>query len=207
MAVNYPNGQRYQGMKSAVKRPQVRQQTFGNRGMTFEQMINDSNDYYLSKGVAVIHKKPTPIQIVKVDYPKRSAATIKEAYFKQASTTDYNGVYQGKYLDFEAKETQNKTSFPLSNIHQHQIDHMQQCLAQQGLVFLLVYFSTLKECYLLEANDLLMWWNQKDLGKKSIPYKYFQDHVHKVPIKIAPRIAYLEIIDTVFRIGENDDKQ
>ena len=81
--------------------------------MRFEEAINESNEYYLNKQIAVIHKKPTPIQIVKVDYPKRSAATIKEAYFKEASTTDYNGVYQGYYLDFEAKATQNKTSFPL----------------------------------------------------------------------------------------------
>ncbi|MGX7029859.1 Holliday junction resolvase RecU [Vagococcus zengguangii] len=196
MALNYPNGQRYQSVKAPQnKKVLPKTQSFANRGMTFEQMINESNDYYLAKGIAVIHKKPTPVQIVKVDYPKRSAATIKEAYFKQASTTDYNGVYQGRYLDFEAKETRNKTSFPLSNIHQHQIEHMQQCLSQQGLVFLLVYFSTLKECYLLEAQDLLVWWNQKETGKKSIPYSYFQEHVALVPIRISPRIAYLEIID------------
>ena len=196
MALNYPNGQRYQSKDAPNnKKIQTNVKSFANRGMTFEQMINDSNDYYLTKGVAVIHKKPTPVQIVKVDYPKRSAATIKEAYFKQASTTDYNGVYQGKYLDFEAKETRNKTSFPLSNIHQHQIDHMQQCLLQKGLVFLLVYFSTLKECYLLEGQDLLIWWKQKENGKKSIPYKYFQNNVAQVPIKIVPRIDYLEVID------------
>ena len=55
--------------------------------MTFEKMINESNQYYLSRGLAVIHKKPTPIQIVKVDYPRRSRAKIVEAYF-QASLND-----------------------------------------------------------------------------------------------------------------------
>lgn len=49
--------------------------------MRFEEAINESNQYYLAHQVAVIHKKPTPIQIVKVDYPRRSAAVIKEALF------------------------------------------------------------------------------------------------------------------------------
>src|SRR5699024_5549086 len=86
---------------------------FGNRGMTLESDINASNETYLVQNIAVIHKKPVPVQIVSVDYPKRSAARITEAYFGKASTTDYNGVYKGKYIDFEAKETKNKQSFPL----------------------------------------------------------------------------------------------
>ena len=76
-----------------------------HRGMNLEEDLNLTNKYYLTNGIANIHKKPTPIQIVKVDYPKRSAARIVEAYFKTPSTTDYNGIYKGRYLDFEAKET------------------------------------------------------------------------------------------------------
>ena len=85
-----------------------------NRGMSLEEDINSTNRYYLANDIAVIKKKPTPITIVKVDYPKRSAARISEAYFKLASTTDYNGIYLGKYIDFEAKECESKTSFPFS---------------------------------------------------------------------------------------------
>ena len=80
--------------------------------MTFEKMINATNDYYLTHGMAVIHKKPTPVQIVRVDYPQRSRAKIVEAYFRQASTTDYSGVYRGHYIDFEAKENAAKKCYP-----------------------------------------------------------------------------------------------
>ena len=86
-----------------------------NRGMSLEDDINRTNRYYLTEDTAVIHKKPTPITIVKVDYPKRSAARITEAYFRVASTTDYNGIYLGKYIDFEAKECESATSFPFSS--------------------------------------------------------------------------------------------
>ena len=66
-----------------------------------------------ARQIAVIHKKPTPIQIVKVDYPRRSAAVIKEAYFTQASTTDYNGVYRGFYLILKQKKRRIKLLFHL----------------------------------------------------------------------------------------------
>ena len=66
--------------------------SYGNRGMSLEEDLNISNSYYVDRGVAFIYKKPTPIQITKVDYPSRSSAVIKEAYFKEPSTTDYNGL-------------------------------------------------------------------------------------------------------------------
>ena len=106
--VNYPH--QISRKKAQVRPKKSNRVDFANRGMSFESAINATNDYYLSRGLAVIHKKPTPVQIVKVDYPKRSRAKIVEAYFRQASTTDYSGVYKGYYIDFEAKETRQKTS-------------------------------------------------------------------------------------------------
>ena len=107
--IRYPNGKTYKPLNTSSPSPKKLEASYSNRGMTLEDDLDETNEYYVSKGIAIVHKKPTPVQIVKVDYPKRSAAVIKEAYFKQASTTDYNGVYKGKHLDFEAKETRNKT--------------------------------------------------------------------------------------------------
>ena len=95
MTLNYPNGQHYSQKQSntfKAKHKSPSRIVYGNRGMTLEQEINDSNQYYLEREIAVIHKKPIPIQIVDVDYPRRSAAVIKKAYFKTPSTTDYNGI-------------------------------------------------------------------------------------------------------------------
>lgn len=89
----------------------MHQKSYSSRGMRLENDINDSNKYYRELDRALIYKKPTPVQVVHVDYPKRQRAKITEAYYKTPSTTDYNGVYRGKYIDFEAKETKNKNEF------------------------------------------------------------------------------------------------
>ena len=140
--IQYPKGQK---QLSRATRSQTMQTNYSSRGMGLENILNQTNELYRLQKRAVIHKKPTPIQVVKVNYPARSAAQITEAYFRQASTTDYNGVYKGRYIDFEAKETKNKTSFPLKNIHEHQLEHMKECCEQGGIAFVIFYFSSLKE--------------------------------------------------------------
>ncbi|WP_430609138.1 Holliday junction resolvase RecU [Enterococcus sp. DIV0876] len=208
MVIRYPNGQSgiYDGGKKQImQEKELRPKTFANRGMRFEEAINESNLYYLNRQIAVIHKKPTPIQIVKVDYPRRSAAVIKEAYFREASTTDYNGVYRGYYIDFEAKETQNKTSFPFKNFHLHQIKHMENCLDQNGLCFVLLWFSSLQRCFFLDSRSLIeKWYLQDSAGKKSLPLAYIESTGIEINPKIAPRIPYLEAVDSFLTIKEND---
>lgn len=199
MTFRYPNGTPYSNHEADVPKKQVKKKQaiqFGKRGMDFEEAINESNSYYLTHQVAVIHKKPTPIQIVKVDYPRRSAAVIKEAYFRQASTTDYNGVYQGHYIDFEAKETKNKTSFPFKNFHQHQIDHIQHCLTQQGICFVLLWFSSLNRCFFFSGEKLVEYWtNQATTGKKSLPLSLVENEGIEIPFGIAPRIPYIDAVE------------
>ena len=176
---------------------------FANRGMSFETAINATNDYYLSRQIAVIHKKPTPVQIVKVDYPKRSRAKIVEAYFRQASTTDYSGVYKGHYIDFEAKETRQKTAMPMKNFHAHQIEHMASVLSQNGICFVLLHFSTLRETYLLPAADLIAFY-QIDRGGKSMPLDYIKKNGYPVAESVFPQVPYLDIIEKNFLGGDDN---
>ncbi len=169
--------------------------TYSNRGKTLEDELNETNEYYLQKGTAVIHKKPVPIQVVKVEYPSRSAAVIKEAYYRTASTTDFNGVWQGMYVDFEAKETQNKTSFPLKNIHSHQIDHMTLVSEQKGVTFLLVRFSTINRYFLLPYGPLKSAWDAMCKGgRKSIPLDEFEAHAIEIVPSAFPSIDYLKAV-------------
>mgnify|MGYP000382105620 CR=1 FL=1 len=111
MAINYPNGKKFSPPKDQPVQKKKKNVSFSNRGKTLEDELNETNSFYLQRGLAVIHKKPVPVQIVRVEYPSRSAAVIREAYFQAPSTTDYNGLWQGRYIDFEAKETEIRTSF------------------------------------------------------------------------------------------------
>ncbi|OEH93879.1 Holliday junction resolvase RecU [Bacillus solimangrovi] len=200
MVYRYPNGKPYRPSEGKQKRsPQYQRESFSNRGMTLEEDINETNKYYLENGIAVIHKKPTPIQIVDVHYPKRSAAVIKEAYFKQPSTTDFNGVYRGHYIDFEAKETKNKTSFPLKNIHPHQIQHLQRVKAQDGISFILIRFSLTEQIFLMNTDDLLVFWERMESGgRKSITRNEIEDCCHSISLGYHPRIDYLAVIDKIY---------
>mgnify|MGYP001100932719 FL=1 len=172
---------------------------YANRGMSLEDDINDTNKYYIAMNKAVIHKKPTPIQIVKVNYPKRSAAVITEGYFQEKATTDYNGIYKGKYIDFEAKETRNKTTFPLANIHEHQVEHMRSVLQHGGISFFIIRFTTHDETFYFSAEKLITFWDEmKNGGKKSIPYYVIKEKGFQIPFSYQARVDYLAIIDQLF---------
>ncbi|MEG2351322.1 MAG: Holliday junction resolvase RecU [Bacilli bacterium] len=175
---------------------------FSNRGLELENDINLSNEYYKIKDIAYIYKKPTPIKLVKVDYSK---AQIKEAYFMAPSTTDYNGIYQGKYIDFEAKETNSKTSFSLANIHPHQIDHLINVYRHGGISFVIIRFNMLNHTYLLETKCLLEF--IKDNNRKSIPICFFKENASDIKIKFQPRVDYLEIIKKLYFGGNNYDEE
>ena len=163
---------------------------YGKRGMNLEDDINSSNKYYLDNDIAVIYKKPTPIKVVKVDYNKRINTKITEAYYEIPSTTDYNGIYKGRYIDFEAKETKSKTSFSLNNIHKHQIDHLIKVKNHGGISFLIIRFTTINKTFLLEE---FLYNNER----KSIPLSYINDNGYLINENYNPRLEYIKIVDEI----------
>lgn len=182
--MKYPNG---------INKTYLNTRSHSNRGMNLENDLNDTNNYYLINDIAIIHKKPTPITINKVDYKSRTDAVIKEAHFKTPSTTDYNGIYKGKYIDFEAKETKSETSFPINNIHKHQIDHLIKIENHGGIGFIIIRFSKLNRTYLLFLKELINFMNNN--SRVSIPISYFEKCGHLIKEGLVPRIDYLKILD------------
>ena len=185
--MNYPSG-----IKKENNIKKEKNIVYKNRGMNLENDINETNAYYRDKQIAFIYKKPTPIKLVKVDYKNKK---INEAYFDMPSTTDYNGIYKQRYIDFEAKETVNIKGFPLINIHKHQIEHIRNIYNAKGICFLIIRFTKLNKTYLLFAKDFIEY---LDKNKKSIiPIEFFYEKAYIIKDKYIPRVDYLEIINEV----------
>lgn len=134
--------------------------TRGLRGSTLEELINRTNDKYKDLGLALVQKIPTPITPIKIDQEKRH---ITLAYFEQKSTVDYIGVIQGFPVCFDAKECDTNT-FPLQNIHKHQIEFMTNFEKQQGISFILIYFTNDDTFYYMRYEELMKFWNRKEEG-------------------------------------------
>ena len=194
--IKYSNGQQFNKIpsKSPKKPRKLGSFSHGNRGMNLEEDINLSNDFYRANGLCLITKRPTPINVVKVDYSK--GAIITNAYFEKQSTTDYNGVYKGRYIDFEAKSTLKLTSFPLANISSHQIEHLKLVLKHGGIAFFIIEFAKLDQVYLLDASYVIDFYENGE--RKSIPYKDVQTHGFEIKKGFAPRLNYLDVIDKIY---------
>ena len=189
--MKYPNN---------IKKNYKKEINYKNRGMDLENLINDACKYYLEHDLAIIYKKPTPIGVVDVDY--KNGAVIHKAYFKEPSTLDYNGIYKGKYIEFDAKECASKTSFPLSNIHLHQIKHIEHILKHGGIAFLIISMNS--NYYLFKGDDLLHF--VKDNKRKSIPYSFIQEKGYPLKFNYNIGIDYLKGIDEAYKgVGYFED--
>lgn len=194
--IKYPNGEVYKKSEVSKRKkssPEISISS-ANRGMSFESDINLSNEYYKEHNICLITKRPTPINVVKVDYSK--GAKITHAYFEEQSTTDYNGVYRSRYIDFEAKNTKNKTSFPLNNITRHQIEHLKRVIAHGGIAFFIIQFELLDEVYILDASYVIHFFEKGE--RKSIPYQCFIDSGVRVEKSYNPRLKYIDAIDKLY---------
>ena len=125
----------------------------GLRGSTLEELINYTNEYYKEKGLALVQKIPTPITPIKID---KESSQITLAYFEKDSTVDYIGVCQGVPICFDAKEC-SKDVFSLQNIHDHQLEFMENFEKQEGIAFLIILFTHRNEFYYMRYSEIKDW--------------------------------------------------
>lgn len=159
-----------------------------NRGAFLERVIDMANNKYCNAGVADIRKVPTPFK------PLKTTGNKITGHFEKPTWVDYSGIYQGKAIIFDAKET-GKTNFPLDNISLHQYDLLKSWSEKGARAFLLVYFSLHDKYFVLWFEDLqLAWERAQQGGRKSIAYKEFQTWGYEVCSKNGYTLHYLEVV-------------
>ena len=163
----------------------------GLRGSLLEEMINHTNEKYQQKGLALIQKIPTPIKPIEIDPSSRH---ITLAYFDQKSTVDYIGVVQGIPVCFDAKECATDT-FPLSNVHEHQIEFMKKFEEQEGIAFLLIFFKKQNVFYYLRFQELYQFWmRSQEGGRKSFRYEELESK-YQISTYDGVMLHYLDMLN------------
>lgn len=199
--INYPN-------KKSISIDENKE-THSNRGMNFERLINISNEYYITNDIGIIHKKPTPIKVVKVNYQKNQFYSnrhcITEAYYEMASTTDYNGIYKGHHIDFEAKQTKYMTFNVGSNLKQHQLEHLNNVCKHGGIGFILVCFIKVNEIFLVTYDKIVSYCNEKT--KSIIPYEFFKKEAYVINSSYLIPVDYMPIVDLIINKEKNVKKE
>jgi len=163
--------------------------SYANRGATFELVIKMANNKYRNSGIADIRKVPTPIQITKDN------GRFVEGRKEKPEWVDFSGVYKGRSIAFDAKEI-SKASFPLENLSDHQYELLKSWHENSAISFLLVSFSRYNKIYLLPFEVLQTSWEiAKNGGRKSIPYKTFENEGIEVKSKDGYTLHYLDALE------------
>ena len=172
----------------------------GLRGSSLEDYINHTNITYRKSGLALVQKVPTPITPIEID---KKTKHITLAFFEQKSTVDYIGVVQGIPICFDAKEC-HTTTFPLQNIHVHQMAFMEDWQAQEGVAFFLIYFTSEDVFYYMTFEEALDFWNRSmEGGRKSFRIDEL-DKRFFFRVEQALFIPYLEKLQLDLSLRDNE---
>ncbi|MEG0260650.1 MAG: Holliday junction resolvase RecU [Carnobacterium sp.] len=170
-----------------------------NRGAKLEMLVEMTNKKYSSALIASINKVPTPVKIKKVTGKDVEGVKAKGEW------VDYVGIYKGKMIVFDAKET-TQERWPIKNIRPHQYAYLQMHSYHGAIAFLLVAFwlpgKNEPEVYILKIEQLKTWVENPKQGRgtQSIPLSYFRENCVRVRSEDGYAVDYLKALNLT---GEN----
>lgn len=196
--IKYPNGQKTISIEKNNLNANTNRR---NMGMSLEKEVALSAQYYIEHNLAFFYKKPTPIRVFKMS--KTNTHMITEAYYDAKSTTDYNGMYKTKYIDFECKETKTHI-FSLDRLGDHQYSHLKMVDSMGGLAFVLLRFMTKDETYLIDIKYITY---LKDKGlKNSLNYDDAKENGYLIESSYVSRLKILDAMDSAYFKDEEREK-
>ena len=135
-----------------------------------ETRVRKANLKYRKNKIAVIQKLEVPIRMT----TQGMVATLSTVDFYGEYSYVNNGTKIAVPIAFEAKETLSTTSFPLANIHQHQLEYLKLWTHIGGDGFFLMHFKKLypDKAFVTPIELIDSYWNSNK--RKSIPIADFK---------------------------------
>ncbi|WP_412031308.1 Holliday junction resolvase RecU [Metamycoplasma buccale] len=159
--------------------------TTNNRGMLLESLINQTNIFYLKNKICLVHKKYLDIKFANISKTENNLK-LEKAKIISKSTVDYYGIYQGKFLAFEAKSTESKT-FSLRNIKSHQIEYLDLISLFSGIAFWIIYFK-IQNKFLLIKHDKF---KKISENKKSLSFEEIKENGKFIDLQFPGILDYI----------------
>lgn len=165
--------------------------TYANRGQAFENLLDYTNKVYEQRGIALINKRPTPVRVLQT-----RGNRIMSAVYAHKSTVDYDGVYRGRAITFEAKSTNIETRLPLSMIPDHQIKYLKKAKYHNAISFVIANMRAIDKTYVLPTSLILEYFKKaREGGRKSIPVDDMQERGIEVGSQDGIPLHYLKAIN------------
>lgn len=156
-----------------------------NKGMYLESVINNTIKHYEKNKIALFRKLDIPVKIIEINNNLLTGKIYKK------SDVDYYGVFQGKFISIEAKQTDEST-FYINKIPSHQISFLTDIESiYKGLSLLIIYFSKYNEFYGFP------WYLIKNNIKININDKWIKEY--KLDLFFPGRIDFLKILTKKMR--------
>lgn len=175
---------------------------YARMGLDLESDIIKSCEYYARNNICLILKRPTPIQIMKVDnFDNKDKNCLVTGKFNLKSTTDFVGVYRGRYIDIECKKTI-QNSFQMKNIGEHQIKHHTKAMYLGGICFFIIYMERFDKIFLLDSKYVIEKYTNDD--KTCISIKFLEQFGYELERGYLPRIDFIKVVDKVYFDTEFD---
>ena len=163
----------------------------------FEQRIEQTNEWYKRQGFGVIEKIPNGTKTIRVGGKPVIVPTNKTG-------CDFIGHLNGIPIAFDAKSTENKTSFPFGSnkspmIKSHQKVFLKSFKDTGGQAFLMIQFNKLRKAFFVDIETYLNAETEMlKQGRKSLPLSFFEE------FKVKERLYYLDYRSLISEEKMND---
>ncbi|MDQ0513665.1 recombination protein U [Mycoplasmoides fastidiosum] len=161
-------------------------QFYQNRGMFTETLVNNTIDWYYMQNIAFFKKNHVPLKLNKID---KSNRRIYGQILKAG--LDYYGLYQGQYIEFEVKETQ-QPDFMLTQLKKHQFYQMQRIEKFGGITFLILNFLCAEKIYFIPFAAIE---KLKQEQIKKISLEWCQKNAREMQIHFPGIIKWLDFLN------------